>query len=470
MEWFAAAFGLVVGTTMVFVPYEFGAALFQLIYPYIRPLGSLFLVGSATMLAALLYPTWPPFVGWLGRALFLGAVAFYWWAATVLPRGVTGFVLYPLLAGMLLLEQSRRFQGRGLLSVFIAAVGLSFGGLMVLSPQGFIRFSLLAFGPFVRLMGVLFLLTGALLAVGLWRQRPGWCRVALGGLSAVFLYMTVLLAARASWSGMGMYGVLSLACGALLWLRRLPALTGVRWRLFRGMALASVLPILGVGAVTSYLAQRAIEVELRGKAQQAVAAETAWLEQTATMARSLLRAQSRDPGFVAAVRAGDGASMEERMALLESDASLFDAVWLLDATGETLVSSRRVNRIVGNFAQRDYFQQALKGGDQVLLSRPFLGRANLPFVVFTASVDLGAGQRAVLVGGLSLKRLGLQPTLASRSYHVELFDQRDGTLLRETERGDVLTRAPVLELVGAEALTRPDGLLETFDDTGRRLL
>ncbi|WP_147452603.1 hypothetical protein, partial [Corallococcus praedator] len=62
VEWFAAAFGLVVGTTMVFVPYEFGAALFQHIYPSVRPLGSLFLVGSATMLVAMLYPGWHAFV------------------------------------------------------------------------------------------------------------------------------------------------------------------------------------------------------------------------------------------------------------------------------------------------------------------------------------------------------------------------------------------------------------------------
>ncbi len=470
MEWFAAAFGLVVGTTMVFVPYEFGASIFQLIYPYVRPLGSLFLVGSATMLAAMLYPTWPPFVGWLGRALFLGAVAFYWWGATVLPRGITGFVLYPLLAGLLLLERTRRFQERGLLSVLIACVALSFGGLMVLIPSSFIRMSLLAFGPFVRLLGGAFLATGALLAVGLWRRHGRACRIALGGLGILFLNMTLALGSRGSWAGMGVYAVLALSCVLLLGMRELPVLSGVRWRLFRGMALASVLPILGLGAVTSYVAQRALEVELRGKAQQAVVAEKAWLEQTASLARALLGAQSRDPAFIAAARTGNLEVLRERVELLEFDSGLFDATWLLDSAGETLVPSVKLNRRTGNFAEREYFQQTLKGGDQVSLSKPFLSRAGVPFVVFTAPVELGDGRRLVLVGGLSLKRLGLQPTLASRSYHVELFDRRDGTLLRETDRGDVLMRAPVLDFIGEEALAAPEGMREAFGASGRRLL
>jgi signal transduction histidine kinase len=470
VEWFATAFGLAVGTSMVFVPYEFGAAVFQLIYPYVRPLGSLFLVGSATMLAAQLYPAWPGFVGSLGRTLFVGAVAFYWWAAAVLSGGFTGTVLYPLLVGLLLLERTRRYQGQGLLMVFIAAVAVSFGGMMMLVPQNFIRLSLLAFGPFIRLQGALFLATGVLLSVGMWREREWMGRVALGGLCVLFLNMTLALGAWGSWAGMGVYAVLMLACGVLTFLRRLPTPSGVRWRLFRGMALASVLPILGVGAVTSYLAQRAIAAELRDKARQAVVAETAWLSQTAAMARSLLRAQVQDVGFVAAVRAGNREAMADGVDLLEHDSGLFDAAWLLDANGDTLVPSSRLKRL-GNYADREYFQEAMRGGDRdVHLSRPFLTRAGLPYVVFTAPVVLGEGRRAVLVGGLSLKRLGLEPTLASRSYHVELFDERDGTLLRETDRGDVLTRAPVLDFLSPEVLAEPDEVTEAFDTTGRRLL
>ncbi|WP_242588868.1 sensor histidine kinase [Corallococcus macrosporus] len=269
---------------------------------------------------------------------------------------------------------------------------------------------------------------------------------------------------------MSVYAVLTLSCALLAGVRGWPVLAGVRWRLFRGMALASVLPIVGVGAVASYLAQKALAAELHGKAQQAVAAETAWLAQTAAMASSMLRVYSQGPAFVAHVREGNREGMQERLAMLEGQSGLFDAVWLLDETGDTLMTSVRLNWVSGNFAYRAYFQDAVKGGAQVLLSRPFFSRANLPYVVFTVPMELGAGRRAFLVGALSLKRLGLQPALASPGYHVEIFDRRDGILLRETERGNVLSRAPVLDLVGPDALTRPAGLLEVFDDKGRRMV
>ncbi|WP_375742480.1 ATP-binding protein [Corallococcus interemptor] len=470
VEWFAAAVGLVVGTSMVFVPYEFGSALFHYVYPHIRPLGSLFLVGAGMTLVALMYPAWPAFVGRVGRALMLAAIASYWWAVCVLPVSPTGTVIYLLLMALLVLERRALRRGRGLLLVFLACVALCFGPLMLWTPQGFVRFALASMGPYVRWVGLLFLLMGTLLAVGLWRRKPWPCRLALGGLALLFLHMTVAVVARRSWSGMSVYGVAALTCALLAAVRRWPTLVGVRWRLLRGMALASVLPILGVGAVTSYLAQRALEVELRGKARQAVAAETAWLEQTASMASSLLRVYSQGPGLIAAVRSGDREGMRERLALLEGPAGLFDAAWLLDEAGDTLMSSARLDWVSGNFADRTYFQDAVKGGAQVLLSRPFLSLANLPFVVFTVPMELGSGRRAFLVGALSLKRLGLQPALASPGYHVEIFDRRDGSLLRETERGNALSRAPVLDLVGAEELTRPEGLVEAFDGTGRRMV
>lgn len=470
VEWVAAAIGLVVGTSMVFVPYEFGSVLFQYIYPHIRLLGSLFLVGAALMIIALMYPVWPAFVGWVGRAFVLGAVALYWWAVCVLPVSLTGTSLYLFLMVLFVMERRTLRRGQGLLRAFLSSVALCFGGLMAWAPQDFMRFAMASLGAHVRLIGILFFMMGALLVVGGWRRQALLCRVALGGLGLLFLNMTIGVSSRGSWSGMGVYGVLTLACALLAVVRRWPTLAGVRWRLFRGMALASVLPIVGVGAVASFLAQEALEVELHGNAQQAVAAETAWLAQTAVIASSLLRVYSQDPGFIALVRAGDRDGMRERVARLESQSGLFDAAWLVDASGESLVSSARLKAAGGNLAHRAYFQEAMKGGAQVLLSRPFLTRSGQPFVVFTVPMELGEGRRAFLVGGLSLRRLGLHPTLASRSYHVEMFDRRDGSLLRESQRGDVLARAPVLDLLGAEALTQPEGFLETFDEKGRRMV
>ncbi|RKH41737.1 sensor histidine kinase [Corallococcus sp. AB050B] len=470
VEWFAVAVGLMVGTSMVFVPYEFGSTLFQYIYPHVRLLGSLFLVGAGLMLIALMYPAWPSFVGWMGRALVLAAVAVYWWAVCILPVSLTGTVVYLFLMVLLVMEPRTLRRGQGQLLVFLACVALCFGPLMLWAPQDFVRFALASIGPYVRWVGGLFLLLGTLLAVGLWRREPLYCRVALGGLSLLFLHMTVAVVSRRSWSGMSVYAVLTAVCVLLAGVRRWPVLVGVRWRLFRGMALASVLPILGVGAVASYLAQKALEAELHGKTRQTVAAESAWLEQTAAMASSMLQVYSQGPAFIAQVRAGNREGIRERLAMLEGPSGLFDAAWLLDETGDTLMTSARFNRVQGNFAYRAYFQEAMKGGARVLLSRPFLSRANLPFVVITVPMDLGAGRRTFLVGALSLERLGLQPALASPDYHVEIFDRRDGSLLRETERGSVLARAPALDLVGADALTRPQGLTEAFDGSGHRLV
>ncbi|RKH56808.1 sensor histidine kinase, partial [Corallococcus llansteffanensis] len=358
---------------MVFVPYEFGSSLFQYIYPHIRLLGSLFLVGAAMTLVALMYPAWPAFVGWVGRAFLLVAFAIYWWVVSVLPVSPTGTILYLFLMVLFVMERRTLRRGQGLLLVFISSVTVCFGGLMAWAPQDFQRFAMAPLGPYLRLVGILFFMTGALLVVGLWRKHPLFCRLALGVQGLLFLNMAFAVAARAAWAGMGLYSVLSLACGLLATVRRWPTLSGVRWRLFRGMALASVLPIVGVGAVASYLAQKALEVELRAKAQQAVASETAWLEQTALIASSLLRVQGQDPGFIALVREGNREGMQARVALLENESGLFDAAWLLDDVGDTLVFSGRSVRAKANFAHRAYFQDALKGGAQVLLSRPFLG-------------------------------------------------------------------------------------------------
>lgn len=267
---------------------------------------------------------------------------------------------------------------------------------------------------------------------------------------------------------MGRDVVLSVACGLVLTLRRTPQPSGVRWRLFRGMALASVLPILTVGALASVLAQRAIERELRDKTQQAVAAEAAWLEQSASLARSLLLSHSQDPLLHASVRARDAMAMRSRIQLLEHQPGLFDAAWLLDSAGNSLMPSTRLGRVEGNFAHRDYFQEAQ--GGQVYLSRPFLSDAGQPYVAFSTAMDTGLERGEVLTGGMSLRRLGLQPTLTSRQYHVELFDQRDGSLLRETDHGTVLSRAPVLSLASEGAFSMPEGILEAFDPRGRRLL
>lgn len=470
VEWAAATFGLLIGVTMVYVPYEFVTRLYQLIYPHIRLLGAVFLVSSATMIAALLYPSWNPWIGRLGRALLLGALATYWWTVTILPRGLTGAIVYPLLIAGLVGEALPRWRTRGLFLPFITAVALAFGGLMLLEPRQFGTAVYGALQSVVRPVGLLYLGAGSLLLAALIRrwQRPA--RFALGVLGVLFAYLAVVLCMARSWAGMELYSVFAMGCFLTLFLRQLPQPSGVRWRLFRGMALASVLPILAVGAIASVLAQKAIERELRGNARQAVAAEVAWLEQIVAMARALLLSHSEDPSFLAAVRARDPIAMQSRVSILEHPQGLFDGAWLLDSMGAPLVHSSRLGVThITTFAHRDYFQQVQHEG-RLALSRPFINGVGLPFIAFAVPVDSDVLRREVLAGGMSLVRLAYQPTFASRGHHVELFDQRDGSLLRETQHGDVLTRAGVLSLVGEGALATPEGMTEVFDASGRRLL
>ncbi|MDC0714076.1 ATP-binding protein [Stigmatella sp. ncwal1] len=465
----AAAFGLLVGITMVYVPYEFGARVFQPIYPSIRLLGSAFLVGSAMMIAAMLYSDWPAWFGWLGRALFLAPLTIYWWTSSVIFRGLTGGILYPLMAACLILESLPRWRDRSLLPGFLTAVALSFGVLMLFGPPQASPTLSAGLKPVALPVALLFLGSGVLLAVGRVRRQQALDRLAVGVLCVLFATLAVILAAASSWTGMELYTVVSLACLLLAFLKRLPQPSGVRWRLFRGMAFASVLPIIAVGALASVLAQKAIERELRGKAQQAVLAEAAWLEQSASIARALVSLQVQDPSLQEWARAREQAALRKRFELLEQSSGQFDEVWMLDGQGDVVQSSPRTGPVQGNFSHRDYFQGA-KASSQVYLSQPFRNASGFPVVVFSSQVPPGSPNPSVFVGGVSLLRLGHQSTLASRSYHVEIFDRRDGRLLRETERGGVLTRAPILSFVKEDALSMSEGILETFDASGQRLL
>ena len=471
VEWLASAFGLLTGLTMMYVPYEFGTSLFQIIYPYTRLLGTAFVAGSATMVVARLYPAWPAWLGLLGRALFLGALLVYWWAATVLTGGLTGALVYPIMMAGLLAESLPRFRGRGFFGLFLVGMALAFGLLMVVAPTRLGP----VFYPVLRSatlpVGALYLVLGGTLAAMFARPHPVLIRVSVTGLGLLSLLLAVIAGQGRSLAGMELYGLVTLGCAAMLLLRRLPETSGVGWRLFRGVALASVPPILAVGALASVLAQKAIERELRDKAQQAVAAECAWLEQTASMARYVLLAQARDPLLRAALRTRDLLALRARMELLESQPGPFDSAWILDGAGESLVPSTGFGNRGGNFAYRDYFRQAqAPGATTVYLSRPFLSVTQTPMVAFSVPVDLGDGTRGVLVGGMSLLRLGRESTLASRSYHVEIFDRRGGELLRETERGEVLTLAPVLSVVDSGELGPSEGMIDAFDARGRRLL
>ncbi|WNG17172.1 ATP-binding protein [Cystobacter fuscus] len=470
VEWVAAAFGLLTGVTMVYVPYEFGTSIFRLIYPYIRLMGTSFMVGSAAMLVALLYPTWPAWIGGVGRALFMGTLTLYWWKATVLGGVVTGVIVYPVMGAFLLVESLPRWRTQGLFTGFLLTTALAFGAFILVDPSWLGPGFYPVYRPVARPMGVLFLVGGALLGVGWWRSHTRLERGAVGMLTLLFGQLAFVAGYRGTWTGMQLYFVMTLGGALMLFLRRPPETSSVGWRLFRGVALVSVLPILAVGALASVFAQRAIERELRDKARQAVETEIARLEQTVTMARFLLLSQARDPVLLAMLRARDAEALRSRLRLLEFQPGPFDAAWVLDGAGRPLPAPSLPSDDTGNnFAFRDYFQGGQTPGE-VYLSRPFRGVNQMPMVAFSTPVVLGEGQLDVLVGGMALPRMGREQASASRDYRVEIFDRRGGELLRATNQGGVLSRAPVISILDGAALTGTEGITEAVDASGRRLL
>ncbi|WP_342745534.1 ATP-binding protein [Cystobacter ferrugineus] len=469
VEWVAAAFGLLTGVTMVYVPYEFGTSIFRLIYPYIRLMGASFMVGSATMLVALLYPSWPAWIGGVGRALFMGTLTLYWWKATVLGGVVTGVIVYPAMGVFLLVESLPRWRSQGLFTGFLLTTSLAFGAFILVDPSWLGPGFYPVYRPVARPLGALFLVGGALLGVGWWRSNTRLERGAVGMLTVLFGQLALVAGYRGTWTGMQLYFVMTLGGGLMLFLRRRPEMSSVGWRLFRGVALVSVLPILAVGALASVFAQKAIERELRDKARQTVATEVARLEQTMTMARFLLLGQAGDPVLLAMLRERNEEALRSRLRLLEFQPGPFDAAWVLDGAGRALSSPSLPTDAGRDFAFRDYFQGARTPGE-VYLSRPFLGVNQMPMVAFSTPAVLAEGRRDILVGGMALPRMGRDHTPATRDYLVEIFDRRGGELLRATNLGGVLTRAPVMSILDGATLATTEGITEAVDASGRRLL
>ncbi|EYF06482.1 ATP-binding protein [Chondromyces apiculatus] len=276
VTWAAALFGLTVGVLMTYVPYEFGAQIFQAIYPHIRLLGAMFLGGGVLLGVAALYPEWPRVVDWFGRAVFLTALVTYWWSASV-SRGVaSGTVLYPLMMLGVVLEGSQAMRQRGLFALFATLVALAFGSLMAFVPGTFAGPLFLPLRPVMVPLGVMFLATAVGLAVV--RSAParrGLFTLLGGGFAVVGL---TLVYGR-SWSGVALYAVLAPACFAAGWVPEMPRLTSVRWRLLRGMVVAGVLPLLTLGAFASTAAHDALEQEVWNHVQMAADDEAEWLRQ-----------------------------------------------------------------------------------------------------------------------------------------------------------------------------------------------
>jgi signal transduction histidine kinase len=454
------------GMTMVFVPYEFGASAFRHVHPHLRLMGASFMVGSAAFLVAQLYPGRPAWLGVAGRTLFLGTLAAYWWRVGVLGGGATGALVYPLMAAGLLVEALPRWRARGFLQPFLAAVAAAFGGNMLLQPRAYGAAMYQSLQGVLQPVGLAYLAAAVLLGAA--QLRPGWARAGRGALvllGLLFAQMALSLGRARAWTGMELYATLGIACLVeLVGPGRLSRPSGVRWRLLRGIALASVLPLLALGALAAVVSQRAIERELHTEARLAASAEASWLEERLRAARATLRSEGANAVLAREVLAGDAPALAARLARLEAYAGAFDAAWVLDARGETLATSPALAGVSGNFSRRAYFREADRP-DEVVLSEPFMGAVGRPFVVLVTPVFREGRRVGVLGVGVDLGRLARARSLASERYHVRVVDRRGGRVLRDTGGGPLLEPAALAAPVGGA-----DAVTEAFSTDGELLL
>ncbi|AKQ69888.1 Chemotaxis protein methyltransferase CheR [Myxococcus hansupus] len=467
LTWPAAVVGLMFGVLMTYVPYEFRVASFRPLYPYVRLLGVTYLAGSILLMGALLYPRAPRWLDALGRLLLGAAMALYWWVLNVLPGSFTGIILYPVLFGGVVLEAWPAMRQRPVLRTFSALTGAAFGVAMLVVPE---RFPLSVYAHLAPLrpgVGLLFALCGVgLLLPTHWlhRRLPA---LLLGGLAVPFALLAYALGRGSSWLGASVYTVLTLAClaQALNWRPRAPRTVG--WKLLRGLAFAGLVPLLALGGLAAYLAQKAIEQQVRDDTQRAAAGEADFLRRYLDDAGEALALMLESPGFRAAFVSAERDKLEPYLVTLAAQARAFDAALAVDTQGTVLAASPGTEG--WDLEPRDFLPASFTHGAEV--SPPFIRPPGQPLVAVTQPFREDGVVRGMLVGLLSLERLSQDTTPASRRFRVQVLDRRGLKVLRDTAPGaPLLGEAHLPEALNLELVRPGNGVLEAFDAADRRML
>lgn len=468
LTWPTALVGLMFGVLMSYVPYEFRVASFRPLYPYVRVLGLTYLAGSISLMGALLYPRSPRWLDVAGRLTLGAAMALYWWVLNVLPGSLTGIILYPLLFGGLVLEAWPALRQRPMLRAFAALTGTTFGVAMLAVPERFPVSVYAHLYPLRPLVGAIFTLAGLGLLVPSGRLHARLPHLLMGVLAVPFALLAYALGRGASWLGASVYAVLTLACvaQALDWRPRAPRTVG--WKLLRGLAFAGLVPLLALGGLAAYLAQRAIEQQVRDDTQRAAAGEADFLRRYLDDARESLDLMLESPGFRAALASGERARLEPYLRNLAAQARAFDAALAVDASGAVLATSPGVED--WHLSPRDFLSGALAhGGAEV--SPPFIRPPGRSLVAVTRPFEHDGELRGMLVGLLSLERLSEATTPASRRFRVQVLDRRGLKVLRDTAPGAVLLgEARLPDALHAELARPGSGVMEAFDVADRRIL
>ncbi len=444
---------------MTYVPYEFRVASFRPLYPYVREMGITYLASSLAMLGSLLYPRAPRWLDVLGRVGFIITTTAYWWVLNVLSGSFTGTILYPLLFIGLALEALPSFRRRPLFRGFVGIIGLCFGPPMIVAPERFPPAIYAYLSPVMAMTGVLFMAAGLALLLPLRRWRPWLPRAVMGAMALPYGLLSWALGRGQFWMGMSVYVIITLGCvaEAVAWRPRAPRTVG--WKLLRGLAFAGLVPLLALGAVASFLAQRAIEEQVREDTVRTATGEADFVRRYIEEAREDLRLLLDTPGFRAAFADGDASRLEPYLLNVATRPRPFGTVIAMDAKGAVLASSANIQGLgpLPTFTE--------------IVSEPFIHRGPRPYVALALPFEERGHRRGALVGLLSLKQLAAASTPAARRFHVQVLDRSSLQVIRDTApSAPMLSPARLPEALRKAVTSSGQLVIETFDAVDRRIL
>ena len=469
ITWPAALFGLIFGVAMTYAPYEFHAAYFRPLYPYVRTMGVAYLASSVLLMATMLYPLAPRWLDVLGRVGFGAVTGLYWWVLNVRTGGLTGAILYPLLLAGLALETSPAWRKREVFRGVVALIALSFGLLMLLARQRFPPVFYASVAPLLVPMGLVFLGCGVGLLSPASSRRPTLPRLLMALLAVDFSLLAWALGRIGSGPGASIYVILTLACIASATGFRPRAPRTVGFKLLRGLAFAGIVPLLALGGFAAYLAQGAIERQVRDDTVRAAAGEADFLVRYLDDARESLQLMLESPGFRNAFAKRDHELMARYLSNLPAQARAFDAAIVVDKEGEGFAASYGTKGL-GSFAHRDYYGGVLSTGAPYI-SRPYVSSLGLPHVAVALPFKREGKLEGMIVGLLSLERLSAAVTPAAQRFRVQVLDRRGLLLLRDTQPGAPLLSEAYLPAVLRQELSSSDeGVVETFGPEDQRIM
>jgi len=469
LTWPAAVFGLFFGVAMTYAPYEFHAAYFRPLYPYVRAMGMAYLASSIVLMATMLYPHAPRWLDVMGRLGFAAVTSLYWWVINVRTGGLTGALLYPLLLAGLALEASPTWRRREVFRGVVSLVALCFGVVMLVARERFPPIFYATAAHLLLPMGLGFLLCGVGLLSPASTRWPRLPRVLLGLLAVDFFVLAWAMGRTGSVPPASIYLVLTVSCAAVAagFQPRLPRTVG--FKLLRGLAFAGLVPLLALGALGAWLAQGAIESQVREDTVRAAAGEADFLVRYLDDARQSLQLVLETPAFREAFAEGNRAEMEKHLRNFPAQARAFDAAFVVDEGGQGVAASY-VQPELGTFFHRDYHAGVLSTGAPYV-SRPYTSQLGLPHVAVALPFKSQGKLEGMLVGLLSLERLSAAVTPAAQRFRVQVMDRRGLLLLRDTQAGaPLLSEAYVPPALRLRPVTGEEGVVETSAAQDQRIL